>query len=1045
MKPIKLTMTAFQAYGGTETIDFQKIGDRGLLLITGNTGAGKTTIFDAMTYALYGRPSGSVRPVDSIRSHFAEETTDTVVEFTFINRGKTYAVSRSPARAKAKGVSKRSKETSLNMPDGSVVTADAQVTKEIEKILGLDERQWAQVIMLAQGEFVKLLNSDSKERAEIFQKIFQTQNYRAIQEKLKDRYSEFKEELQQDQINILNKVGDIEYPEDSEQYPKFVFIRDKGDPIYNREEVYELIDFAIRADNELKAELNQKRETIQSQRDKLLGEKIGAEALAEDFKLLRKNKEDIEVLEKQKPDMDNKAACLAKSEKAIDHVKPIFDRSSGINQELETNCRKKVELEQTKIDLQGKLAVANEKLRLAKEGAEEIPELIGKIASIDSSLPKYRSLTEKNSLFQNSNNKLQGLMEKRDRLVLEKETKDSGKREHIEFVNNHLSLKDDLYNTKIEKEKIDAKTKRVKGLLDEIKKYYLVRSQREERSKEYEALEKERKASSDEVNAAEERFYRSQAGLIAEKLEEGMPCPVCGSTHHPLKATISGDVPSEKYILELKRKREIAEGKVGEVRELISTIDGKIGTVADNIKKEESDLEISAFGLPEKECIAFVHGVIDGCEVQSGECDEKYARLEKTSIEYNSRSEKLMALDNEVIRLNGEIENANSQITKLSGEVSSYKTSVEEISKNIQYSSEEEAIRARNGFSSKRETLEKANSSAQTESNSIENQLIENGTSLKNVNDRIDELSFSKKELDKEFKDALTEQGFTDADEFGRFVMDRGKLKLEKEVVRAFNEKYEQTKNGIIGLESKLENKKEPDVAAIEERYAALGTEIIAADDKALTVGSRVKNNIRNRDQLTSLYRKHDKTELETMSVKKMSDTANGTLKGAERVTFEQYVQGVYFDEVIARASIRLGKMSNNRFELIRKKEPEHLGRNTSLDMEVLDNHSGKMRSVRSLSGGESFKAALSLALGLSDTIQTRSGGVDIETLFIDEGFGSLDADSLDQAISVLEQLSIDNTLVGIISHVDSLKERIDKKIVVSHDESGSRAEIVVD
>ena len=477
----------------------------------------------------------------------------------------------------------------------------------------------------------------------------------------------------------------------------------------------------------------------------------------------------------------------------------------------------------------------------------------------------------------------------------------------------------------------------------------------------------------------------------------------------------------------------------------ISALEGTITTIAENNEVGASELGMQITGISGDERITKVSELIAGLESKLGECESAYSSLKKTTAEYDERSDKLRTLDEDVISLTEEINKIDPQINDLTAEVTKYKATAEEMSSGMQYASEKDAVSASASFNTEKEKLSAAELRAQEKWDELNKQQIQNTASLGDLNESIDKQSALKEDLDVKFGNALVEQGFADAGEFAGFVLGREQLRSEKEIIRVFREQYGQVLSKKMDLDSQTEGKELPDINVILERSVALDNDERDANEKITLASSRMSTNKKVRGQLAVASLKYDETESTTMKVKAMSDTANGSLKGSERITFEQFVQGVYFDEVIQRASKRLGMMSNNRFVLKRKKESDDLRKNSSLDMEVLDNHSGKTRSVRSLSGGESFKAALALALGLSDTIQSRTGGVSIETLFIDEGFGSLDADSLDQAVTVLDQLSINNALVGIISHVDMLKERIDKKIVVKHDESGSRAEIIVD
>ena len=1051
MKPLMLKITGFQAYGGTEVIDFQKMGGSGLFLVTGNTGAGKTTIFDAMTFALYGKTSGSDRPNEAIRSHFADSKVDTNVELAFQHRGKKYIVARNPAHERPKasgrqGTVTRAKDATLIIPNSPVVTGDSAVTKEIESIIGLEYKQWTQVIMLAQGEFVKLLNADSKERSDILQKIFQTQIYRAIQENLKTKYSESKQGLDELQGKVFMKINEVECGEESEYYGAASEMKSNFDRIHDADGVLRIFGEIIEDDSKNASRQSEKLNESKGKRDALFEEKAHAASLIKDFEELEELNTELLTSNEKKNDIDALKSKLERSEKALNFVKPVYDNFKGTENRMGEKQTQFSTLNREIEELNPKLERLTAEWQLKKLEAEALPEIIVKIADIDAALPKYSELTKKSNNLAKANIELNDLNTKKAGFAREKETKDSDKREHIKFVNAHLDLKKNLQTVRLSLQNYTAILEKANGLDKVLKEYYSKKAEADQIRKNCQGLVAKVQEESGRLAAAEQLFYNSQAVILAGTLKEGVSCPVCGSTHHPSIAVAVGNVPTEENIRQIKSKKEEAEAKNLEARTSLASAEGQLMEMESQISDGASQLNISMPDLSdEKECMFQILKTIGDLEEKVNGITTECHSLEELEEEFDSRSEILRTLDDEADALDQKISEIEPSILAKSEEVSALTANVQSISDGLTYSSETDALAAKQVLTEKRDSLSHDETKAQEAWNSINSSMIQKKAESTTVNETLAEVQGELDRLKSELDKALSKQNFVGMDEFISCLMERDDLDKKKKEVLSFESDYGVLVSKISSLSSKLEGKEKPDLESIEEKLGEIEADILTIDSEKSTVESRLKNNVKVRNNLEGQFSEKELAERQNTEIKAMSDTANGTLAGSEKITFEQYVQGVYFDEVVNRASKRLGLMTNNRFVLLRKKQAEDLRSKTSLDVEVLDNHSGRTRSVKSLSGGESFKAALSLALGLSDMIQTVSGGVDIETLFIDEGFGSLDAVSLDQAIMVLEQLSDSNTLIGIISHVDSLKERLNRKIIVTHDEKGSRAEIVVD
>ncbi|MCL2148020.1 MAG: SMC family ATPase [Methanomassiliicoccaceae archaeon] len=1052
MKPLALKMTGFQAYGGTEAIDFRKLGDRGLFLITGNTGAGKTTIFDAITFALYGKTSGSGRSTDTIRSHFADPKADTEVELTFIHRGKTYSVRRNPAYERPRAGGKpgsvtRAKDASIALPDGTAVTGDAAVTREVEAILGLEHRQWAQVVMLAQGEFVRLLNSNSSDRSDILQKIFQTQVYRAIQANLKERFAESNAGLKGLQNDVFAKVNDIECEEGSAHYAAVMGLKGDYDRIYDMDGVLGALEGMAGEDEAKLSALSEGLRSAEKERDALIREKNNAEGLARDFEELGRLSAELSGIDAGRGAAEELRHKLERSERALNFVKPVYDNS--------TDAKKKMREKEGQIDairraigeLEPRLERAMEEWAAKKAEALAVPGIIREMADIDSVLPNYAELTEKTGRAGAERRELVALSEKRAALAKERDDGSNSKREHIEFITPRRRCKDDFHDAKTACNKSADELEGSRALLEALRTYFKKRSEADNGRADLKALSDRRAEESRALDEAEGALDRSRAGVLAGALEEGMPCPVCGSTHHPSKAAAVDGVPTEEEIKQMRAGKERLEAQAAALREKLAKAEGQLAETEAGISKDAARLSIPPLDFSDEgRCLATVSENIANIEKKASEDNRRRLELEGIVWEFDSRSEALEKIDLRVIGLSDAISEMDPLIAEKSATVQTLEESIRLISGGLTYGSESEAIGAKQALSNKRDMLEEAEKRARGAWEALNGEMIADKAKLEAAREELDQASEKGGELEAELKKAMLEQGFADEADFTGSLMDRAALEGEKRKMRESEEKRNILISKVESLSSKLEGQERPDAAGIEARYKEAEAKRARLLDEKSAASARKNNNDRVVSRLRELYSEMGDAERRTAELKALSETANGQRGvGPGKVNFEQYVQGVYFDEVVGRASRRLGMMTNNRFVLIRKMQADDMRSNTSLDLEILDNHSGKTRSVKSLSGGESFKAALSLALGLSDMIQTTSAGVDIDTLFIDEGFGSLDSESLDQAIGVLEQLSDDDTLVGIVSHVESLKERLNKKIIVTYDEKGSRTEVVVD
>lgn len=896
MKPINLTISAFGPYKNMVSIDFTKLGENGIFLITGDTGAGKTSIFDAISFAIFGEVSGSNRPIQSIRSDFADPDTETFVELEFLHKNKTYKILRNPSyekpKKKGEGFTKKPADASLEFED-KVVTGIKNVDTKIEEILGINAKQFKQIAMLAQGEFLKILFAESKDRTEIFRKIFDTNIYNLIAKKLKENLKENEEKLKELKNSFTTNTANILWSDEN------------------------------------KADISSKD----------LNE-VDIATVLEALKLEIKN---------------NDAENTSLQEKILKKEQEINVNEGNIKKQEELNI---------KIDNYNELL---KKQIEYKQQEKEIEELKIKIAKNQKIKEVIKPKEEKVKNQEEQIQKLEKDLENLNTKIINGQKKEKEHNTKIETVNKIGEIYKEYGNCVEIKDELLEKANRLKN----IEKLELKKA---EQVKEYTKIENEYKVMNADFLEKEDEFFKEQAGIIAEKLEENKPCPVCGSIEHPKIAQKSVSVLTKH---ELDKLKEILEKK----------------------QKEKQ--------LKQEECIKTNSQINTLVEEFKSDCNQEFDLEQfKNSIreKFNKNKEKLET--NEKILL----EEYNNLTLKTL------------IIKDFDF--------------------EKFKDSVIESINLEKNELLKDKTLQEEKSKQLQEEKTKLKEYNEEYLKELLNLGFKTEEEYKNVLIADKEIENLKKFVEQFNTNVTVNNTKILEIEKEVKDKPKLDLTEEKAKLIKEKNELEEERKVHIQVKGKLDNNTRIYNLLTENSKELKKKIKDFIIYDELSRTANGTLPGKKRIEFEQYVQATYFDMVILEANKRLAKMTENRYWLVRKEEPEKISDKVGLDLEVVDNYNGKKRDVKSLSGGEAFKAALSLALGLSDVIQSYSGGVVIDTLFIDEGFGSLDTESREQAINTLSLLIDNNKLIGIISHVTELKERIDKKIIVTKTNDGSKIEI---
>ena len=920
MRPIKLTVSAFGPYAGKTEFDFDKLGTGGLYLITGDTGAGKTTIFDAITYALYGDPSGNNREVSMFRSKYADINTPTFVRLTFNYKGKEYTIERNPeyerAAQRGSGLTKQTAGVELILPDGKPLTKTKEVDNAINNIIGINREQFCQIAMIAQGDFLKLLISPTKERIEIFRHIFKTKLYSDLQDRLKSELSVLNNDCSKIKQSISQYIAGINCS-DSSLLSLDVTKAKKGD--LPTDECILLIEKLIAEDTLTEEKADNSITEIEKQLDILKINIERGEEFVKAKQAFEQNKAEILKLTEEKSSLTN---ALEEENKKTSVQEELTKASATIQAQLPDYD----ELDQKESKLKGNaLNIEKNKAALTKT-LKDIEDLQAEIERLTEEAKALQKSGEQKILFENQ------------------------KTIHLES----LSKLEALLKSMEELKKVSANYKEAKKIFEE------------------------KKLMASELDASFRVKYNlyldSQAGLLAENLVDDMPCPVCGSLSHPKKAIKPTQVPK-------KDELDILQSKVSKANDDANTVSQKVG----NLK-----------------------GVLD----------------EKKDTTVNSIKELLGAI---------EMNNA-TDITK--DKISELKTNIKELEENIE-------IATKN--SSRKDAIENKLPQLRTKKDELQNSIVD-------INNTISTLESENKSLNSRIIDLKEKLVFDSKLEASKEIQKNEAqiLKIKKDIdlaTKSLKECSENLASAVARndvLLKQMEGKQEVDLEAEKIKLNELESNRIQLRKNKESIHSRIVNNKSNCNNIKLKSSELIDIEKKYTWVKALSDTANGNITGKDKIMLETYIQMHYFDRIISRANTRLMIMTDGQYDLIHREESLSKVGQTGLDLDVIDHYNGTTRSVKSLSGGESFKASLALALGLSDEIQSSAGGIQLDTMFIDEGFGSLDEDSLAQAMNALASLASSNKLIGIISHVGELKQKIDKQIIVKKDKTGgSRAEII--
>ena len=926
MKPLKLTMSAFGSYAGKNVIDFTG-QQQGIFLITGDTGAGKTTIFDAITYALYNQTSGGERNGNMMRSQYARPETETYVELEFLYRGQTYRVRRNPdykiTKTLKNGKIREQKvphSVELTLPDGTVFPEKKNATDaKIIEILGLTADQFSQIVMIAQGDFLKLLYTKSDERKMIFSKLFRTDIYWKIQENLRRKSMEMDERIQEnDRAFEQEKSRIIPLPE-SEELPLDELV----------ERLRERLKDALKEQNLRRANVEELNKKITKY-----------EEINKLFRSLEKIRQTGKELEARQAESKERRQQIENARKA-DKVLVAEQQNLRQQQTVEQSVQAIAKMEETLTNNQEMFETLKTQLQeVEAEQKREAADIQKKMLALEQSFPSYEALQNARSEEQQA----------------KKVWEDLGKTSEESFHKKEAGIA-----------ALKEQQKQQEQVVEQTKKNWEQTSlSASESAKHYEHMY--------------EAFLKEQAGILAENLSAGCPCPVCGSTVHPDPAKLSDHAVTELEVEQAKKTRAAAEEKRDMAYAAFEAEKTEKQKLAQAVEKEEADFVLA-------QTIA---------KQQRKEAEQNYVSLQKIA---------------------------------------------EQIREKLVYPSLAEAKKQ---YAAMQKALEAAEQEIERKRQKV-SELAEAMNTLKGQKLAEEENQKTAKKLaaktEKEYAKLLEKSGFVSEETYHLAILpERSRSKLEREEKEYESQCLRQQSEQKL-LEKQVSGKTYTDTAELNEQLKAEKQALKETEKTYMELHTAYENDRSVLQNCAVYLEKGKKLESEDQVIKSLSKTANGRLSGSAKIDFETYIQRQYFKQIIHEANKRLLTMSNHQF-ILKLKEEANTGRKTNegLDLSVYSLVTDSERDVKTLSGGESFLAALAMALGLSDIVERSAGAIHPDMMFIDEGFGSLDAQSRQQAIEVLGELAGDSRMVGIISHVTELKEQIDRKLVVSRTDKGSRA-----
>ena len=1072
MKPISLTLSAFGPYAKTmPPILFSQFADQGRFLIFGDTGSGKTMIFDAICFALYGTTSGSYRDTRNLRSEYADEKTESFVEFVFSHQGKTYEIRRTPEyeRKKRRNTGKgpdtiMEKETVTFHEQGLPASAETltQVNAAIRELLHMDEKQFKQVAMIAQGEFRDLLNAKTDQRTEILRRIFQTQSYREIASVLKKRLEQYETEKTLLETRIRQWFSEITAETDSPLAAELAGLQEqaaKTGSLWNLEEILALTEALLSEDagriGARRAAREAAEKDLESKKAELATAKLHNQAL----ETLARCRENVKALASREPEIEAMRTLLERQKKASREGRPA--EKAWQDKQIEVG-RTAGEAERNAAEIRLAEAAAAEAGTAREEAESRRPELLDTQKQIDRLQQDEARYQKRESL-------------RRQAADLDREARQLGEQAELmqgkeaklqEKIGSCRQFITEQKETPLRHQEAVAAGAALQTALNRM--HWILGS----RVPEWERRKRELKRSQDQYSQAREYWARARearmtgeqiledcrAGILAANLIEGEKCPVCGSLHHPEPARLPGVSITEEKLKELQKKEQelerrknLALTEAEKAKTSLEEYETQLsGELADSLGDRtedglamQTDPEADRSGMPHPELteqILLLRRVQDetGEKLQEnqrlcGELKQLCRRLEETEDLLKAAEGK----EQEALKLQIAAVSEKKQKNDLTR--AETEASLQTLGE-LPFAGWQQAKEELSRLSAIARTLQLSLEEAENRQKLADERVIRAHAAAKTLAETLKGQKEQEEELRLKLLSVTEILGFASPEEMHSFMIPETEIAAAEKQISEFEKKQAAAVQMHKQAEEAAKDLQPVDIAALRSYCEQKGREAEELRNLENAANNRLAGNTARKEKIEAHKPQLEKTRADWQTANRLYRLVTGTT-GNGKITLEQYIQAAGFDGIIRAANRRLLPMSDGQFELFRQ---DSLGKksNIFLDLEVLDHHTGHRRPVGNLSGGESFKASLSLALGLSDTVSGSHGGIQMDALFVDEGFGTLDRKPIESAMDILEGLSGSGKLVGIISHREELKERIPARINVAKTREGSSISI---
>lgn len=1053
MKPIKLIISAIGPYAGKlPEIRFDTFEEKGLFLISGDTGAGKTTIFDAICFALYGTSSGTYRDTKNLRSEYAKDSEESYVDFYFSHQGRVFHVWRQPSyeRQKQRGSGMiLEKEKAIFYEEGQEpIEGLTQVNRAVGELLHINEKQFKQIVMIAQGEFWDLLNAKTEQRTEILRTIFLTNGYKNIEGRLKDQMDASGKIKEAAENSIIQHFEDVSANEGDRLYDEMEELKSRvrrSQSAWNLDELMDIMERLISSDKEdlkhIKAALKKAEVELQKNQESL----TLAETNNRFIEKRERFKKEKEELEKRKVEIEEIGLLLDKQKKAFRNVKPSYDtwirkgKEVSSTQQQITTAKSLLEAAMT-IDKQAENAFDSVKKR-----EPEVDELKQLISRIDDEEPKYQQKEELEGT-------LRDLEEYDKNISTEEAALTECENSLKEKINDLRRIVKELKGKTAELIEAENEKKKLEELLSDIKIILEDRlPEREKRKKvlsEKQAAFKDTRSKYDEASnrrkEAERILEDSRAGILAEKLVEGEKCPVCGALHHPEPAKRKEASISEEDF----KKLQAEEDELQEEKNHANTEAEKAKTSFEEFERqlritilkcvENPLLNRDTQEEPLEELIDAVRKAKTQIETMSKENLQKCNSLDKdchTLEEAEKDLETAQGEETNKLRLKKQKLLENRQKTRQ--DLAKAKALLETLEK-LSFLDWETAKKERTQAETRKDRILEELAKAVEEKKKAEYKVTTVKAKLETLKGSLEQQKKEKESFGRELDEKVRTNGFSSVEEVQKYIVSEADIASSDKVINEYHQAVATNEKQLSAAKADAEGKKIIDIDKLKTVCDKQCAEVESIRKNYHNSENRISMNEEKRESILNRREEFEKAYKENVICQRLYKLVRGTT-GKGKITLEQYIQAAGFDGIIAAANRRLLPMSNGQYEMYRQEDTLSKQSNNFLDLEVLDNYTGHKRPVGSLSGGESFKASLSLALGLSDTVSSNLGGIQMDALFVDEGFGTLDRKSLDSAMEILTSLTGSNKLVGIISHREELMENIPQQIKVRKTKDGSQ------